>query len=346
MSGSVPWDEVRRAFDGPRIAGELGLESARERHKYACVWCSSSDGMHVYKDGGAKCFACGHSGSVIDLAAARWGVEPVEACRMLAERNGIRPDPLYRPERVVRPPKAVGLSPNTLQHRSEVYGDLVARTTLASQGRLYLEGRALSPDLAEVHGIRSMESPEEWRSAWATLHDLHGTAAMTDAGLWRDGRPWHPWGSKVPALLLPYLDPAGQVVAVRWRRLIPGNRRYMAPLRAPASIPWGAEAVEGPRPLELVLVEGELDALAARMAGYDAMALGGTTPAASVIEWVVEHVADVDGLALWFDDDAAGHAAVRRVALALGQRYGIQWLRSRVCQWRSVGDPAQTLGAA
>ena len=150
----------------------------------------------------------------------------------------------------------------------------------------------------------------------------------------------------MPALLLAYLDPTGQVVAVRWRRITPGDRRYMAPLKAATPIPWGAEVIEGPRPLELVLVEGELDALAARMAGYDAMALGGTTPSASVIEWVVEHVGDVDGLALWFDDDGAGRAAVKRMALALGHRYGVEWVRSRVCEWRSAGDPAETLGAA
>lgn len=149
----------------------------------------------------------------------------------------------------------------------------------------------------------------------------------------------------MPALLLPYLDVSGQVVAVRWRRITPGDKRYMAPLGAPTPIPWGAEVIDGPRPLEIVLVEGELDALAARAAGYDAMALGGTNPSSAVLEWVVEHAGDVDGLALWFDADDAGQAAVRRVAHALARRYGVEWCRSRVCAWRSAGDPAETLGA-
>lgn len=348
-TGPTPWSEVRRTLEGPRVAADVGLKPARERGKYGCVRCDSSDALHVYRDG-AKCFSCGWSGSVIDLYALARGVEPAEACRMLAERYGIRPDPMYRPERPERPERPVrpeprDPDPDVLPHRAEVYGDLVARTTLGDMGRRYLDARGLSPDLADVHGIRSLETPEAWRSTWTDLERTHGTDAMIAAGLWRDGRPWCPWRGQVPALVLPYLDPTGQVVAVRWRRMTPGDRRYMAPLGAPAPIPWGAEAVDGPRPLELVLVEGELDALAARMAGYDSMALGGTTPSGAVIDWLVEHVADVDGLALWFDGDDAGRKAVRTVALALGHRYGVEWVRSRVCQWRSAGDPAETLGA-
>lgn len=90
----VPYGEVNGALSGADVAGEVGLSPARERHKYACPACPSSNALHAYPrpKGGAYCFSCGASFSAVDLAAAALGLSPAEACRRLAERFGIRPE--------------------------------------------------------------------------------------------------------------------------------------------------------------------------------------------------------------------------------------------------------------
>jgi hypothetical protein len=343
VSGPIPWREVRRALDGPRIAADVGLRPARERDKYGCVACDSSDALHVYRNG-AKCYSCGWSGSAIDLAAAAWRIEPREACRRLAEQYGVQPDPMYRrtsPAPRSRPSRA---GADALRHRAEVYGELVARTTLGTDGRAYLAARGIAPALADAHGIRSAESPAAWRTTWAELERAHGADAMASAGLWRDGRAWYPWGGRVPAIALPYLSRDGQVEAVRWRRIDDAaERRYMAPLGAGARIPYRAEAVDGPRPLRLVVAEGELDALALVQAGYDAVGLGGATPSADVLAWLADALEDAEAVALWTDSDDAGDGAVDRLAAALAERYGAGWVREHVTRWRATADPADTL---
>lgn len=340
----LPWREVREGIGGPRVAAELGLTPARERGKYACVRCGSSDALHVYPIR-IKCYSCGWGGSVIDLAALALHVSPAEACETLASRFGIGRSSLNRPVPRIRREAPDPTEAMTQRRRTEVYGDLVAHARLGVRACQYLKGRRLNLDLAAVHGIRSFETPGAWKAAWAALESIHGLDGMLAAGFHGRGEPWYPWGAQVPAVLLPYVDPFGQVVAVRWRRITPGDRRYMAPLRSPAPIPWGAEALSGPGPLEIVLVEGEFDALAARMTGYDAIALGGATPSATVVRWIVENVRTVDALVLWPDDDNAGRAAMHRIALALGDRYGAEWVLSHVFSWRSERDPADILGS-
>lgn len=346
MTPPTPWSEVRRSLNGPRVAAELGLAPARARAKYACVTCDSSDALHVYSDG-AKCFACGWSGSVIDLASVAWRVEPGEACRMLAERFGIRPDPTYRPEPgPVNPPEPTGPDPTVLRCKAEAYGDAVALLTLGPLGRAYLSGRGLAPELAHAHGIRSLETPGAWEALHAALAERHAPEAIEAAGLGFNGRPWTPrkWRGGVPALTLPYLSRTGQVEALRWRRIDDAPEdRYMVPPKGGACIPWRAEAVDGPHPLHIVVAEGELDALALCQAGYDAVGLGGATPSGALLAWLVDALEDVAGLALWTDADAAGDGAVDRLAALLIERYGASWVRGRVRRWRAPSDPADTL---
>ena len=112
----------------------------------------------------------------------------------------------------------------------------------------------------------------------------------------------------------------------------------MAPIGAGARIPWRAEVFDGPHPLELVVTEGELDALSLVQAGYEAVALGGATPSGALLDWVVEAVTNVATLALWTDADNAGDAAVERLTRLLVERYGWDWIEGRVIRWRCPMD--------
>jgi hypothetical protein len=104
MMGALPWDDVNARPSGD-VAGLLGLAKARERHKYACPACDSSDALHAYpstggRGGGFTCWSCNRSFSNVDAAAVRWGMEPGDACRELAGRLGIvLPEPGTAPTR-------------------------------------------------------------------------------------------------------------------------------------------------------------------------------------------------------------------------------------------------------
>ena len=222
--------------------------------------------------------------------------------------------------------------------RSEVYGDMAAYLVLGPSGRAYLERRGLNPDFASVQGLRSIDGPTGWAELYEHLGSAHSTEALETAGLARDGKEWLPWWGRVPAILIPYFSRTDQIEAIRFRRLSPGERRYMAPIGAGARIPWRAEAFDGPWPLNLVITEGELDALSLLEAGYESAALGGATPSRAVLGWIVDAVEHANTVALWTDADAAGEGAVNRLARLLAERYGWAWVESHVVRWRSATD--------
>ena len=222
--------------------------------------------------------------------------------------------------------------------RAQVYGDMVTSLSLGPSGRAYLGGRGLNPDFASVQGLRSIDGSAEWIKLYNHLVSTHSREALEAAGLARDGKTWMPWWDKTPALLIPYFSRTDQVEAIRFRRMTPGDKRYMAPIGAGAQIPWRAKAFDGPRPLDLVITEGEIDALSLLQIGYESVALGGATPARVMLEWVVGAVEDAHTVALWTDADAAGDGAVDRLARLMAERYGLDWLEKHVVRWRSVTD--------
>ena len=358
--------EVNQALSGLRVAEEVGLEPAREQFKYACPARTrdSSDGLHAYprSGSGAHCFSCWTHFSAVDLAAAALGCSPPEACRHLTNRFEIQPDRAYQVHRKTRRartrPKSRSAESNTvpsddhglLQVRAEVYGGIVEELRLDSVGRRYLANRGLDLDLAYAQGFRSIDSPEQWRRLRQCLNAEYSVEDMVTAGfayLKQEGgswRSWFPWNEELPpALLIPYFSRTAQIEAIRFRRMVPGSPRYMALLKAGARIPWRCEAFDGPRPLELVITEGELDGLSLLQCGYDALALGGATPSRYVVEWVAEAAGDASSLALWTDADAAGKGAVDRLAAVLAERHGLRWVEEHVCRWSSEADPNDLL---
>lgn len=337
---SAPFREVNHELSGLRVAQEVGLKSARERHKFACVACDSSDALHAYpgQGDGLYCFGCGTSFSAVDLGSTVWGLSPVEVCRRLAERFGIESDLPYERSPTTRTESAKHVVDDLQRVRAEVYGDMVASLSLGSGGRAYLRGRGLNPDFASVQGLRSIDCLTEWSELYDHFASTHSMEALEAAGLARDGKAWMPWWGKAPAILIPYVSRADQVEAIRFRRMTPGDRRYMVPLGAGARIPWRAETFDGPRPLDFVITEGELDALSLLQAGYESVALGGATPSRAILESVVDAVEHASTIALWTDADAAGEGAVDRLARLLAERYGWDWVESHVVRWRSAID--------
>jgi len=351
---TLPFREVNERLTGEQAAREVGLKAARERRKFACPSCDSSDGLHGYPKPGAGsyCFACGTSFSAVDLAVAAWGLTPADACRRLADRLGIAydgpcappmttavPDPTPEPDEPAPDPTPEP----TNRLRAEALGVLVASMTLGPMGRDYLQSRGLDPDHASALGLRSWESDKEARSLLAHVATACGPGALEAAGFGTAGRVWLPWHGRVPALLLPTFEREGTAVhSVRFRRMDAGaGKRYMAPIGRGARVPWRSEAFDSPDPLELVIAEGELDGLALVQAGYESVALGGATPASALLAYVVEAAERCETLALWTDSDTAGNGAVDRLVNALVRRYGGAWTRAHVRRWRSRVDACE-----
>ena len=72
---------------------EHGGHAAKQKNKYSCVFCSSSDALWIYKNKSGsynyKCFSCGETGDVINLVKSKEGKKTVEAIKTLCEKNSI-----------------------------------------------------------------------------------------------------------------------------------------------------------------------------------------------------------------------------------------------------------------
>jgi len=230
---------------------------------------------------------------------------------------------------------APDIDPKAERVRAEVLGRIVERLDLGEIGRAYLRGRGRDPEVACRVGIRSIERPGDWRHALAGLTSRERDAAGLPGS-------WLPWGGRVPCLLLPYRV-GEEIRAIRCRRTTPGDVRYMTLRGGAPRIPWNVDALDGPRPLGIVVTEGELDALACLQSGREAVALGGASPSRALLHALVDGLADAASVALWFDDDRAGDQAAERVTDLLRERYGAPWVAAHVWRWRSASDPANLL---
>ena len=61
------------------------IEAKRQKDKYSCVFCNSSDALSVYatREGinNYKCFSCGEHGNIIDLVMSKHSISFLEAIK-------------------------------------------------------------------------------------------------------------------------------------------------------------------------------------------------------------------------------------------------------------------------
>ncbi len=353
----LPWTDVNEA-EAARVAELLGLESAREHHKYACPIHGGSDSLHAYEGAGAGffCFgACDRHFSNVDLAAETWCVEPSEACEQLAGLLGIllpkdgprrtRQKPRRQPWRsrparttrraakarqdgaqaavpeddLLQELRELGLVPSGA---STMYGGLLAELELTDRGADYLRGRGFDPGAAEAYGFRSLDGPEGWRELRDRLRESYLREELERAGL-------HHWPAGIdrsPALVIPYRS-QGEAIALRFRRLDAGEPKIvnLAGMPAPA-LPFNADALDGLEGEELHVCEGELNALSLRECGLRAIGLPGAGSWRT--EWT-PRVVRAGRVVAWYDSDPAGERGETKLADALQVALGSRWLEDR-----------------
>lgn len=357
------------ALSADRVAEALGLTKARERGKFACVACASSDGLHAYRgDGrGFYCFVCGTAFSNVDAALHRLGVDHATACAHLAGHFGLSADaPLpYRPPPASRKTatqtavtypaldrlRADGVVP---QMPTAVYAAVLEALTLTPNGAAYLRGRGIDPDSASDYGFRSIDGAREWAALGEQLGATFVDAELEAANLYRvpenhganhggksgeksGAAVWlPPWSGQRPALLMPYRV-AGEVVAIQLRDLTPGGDkkvRYRAliPTGAPRP-PFNADAVTDCAGDVLHVTEGELNAFTLMQSGARAV---GLKAAVWPDEWTAR-VRDVRRLVVWFDLDRGSEKKADTLGGMLQSAFGVPWLLDRT---RRVPLPA------
>ena len=376
MTDSLPWQAVN-ALPGDGVAKLLGLQKARESSKWGCLACESSDALHAYPGGprsGFHCWSCGQSWSNVDAAAHVLRVTPAEACKGLARAFGMALEKIERKrakDRMVEAGRiggkkgsanfsdpsrgdtrdivgqAVGMSGVTYQ-RAEVYGELMDALTLTEEGRAYLEGRSIDAGLAGAYGFRSVDRGD-WRPLTRALGDFD-QEQLEAAGFWK----WLPWKDRPPALVIPYwLD--GQVVALRFRRLDDGGRKYMSPVGVRMLYAFNLEALDGPdevpnavrdlersdqetrMSLEIHVTEGELDAFSLHQLGQVAVGLPGSMPSRDTLRGLAERLRPADRVVCWMDGDKAGDNGFVRLCRVFQAVNGGRWLRERVARRRIGG---------
>lgn len=281
--------------------------------------------------------ACGTSGGGVELVAALTGRTPADVLRDLAPRAGVvlergglsqvgtrPPRPLPRQRETPRPApapvadpcadlRAAGVIPAS---PDAVHTALVRHLALGDAGAAYLAGRGLDPAAARAYGFRSLETRADWDSLEAFLADNYTPEERTAAGLGT-----RPDLAGRPVLVLPYrtADGAG-CCGVRFRSLEGKEYRSLKGYSYP--VPFNADALAGAE--EVHLVEGEMNAYTLHTYGLAALGLPGAN-AGLPPGWLAA-LRPVVRLVAWYDADPAGEKARKKLAAALADALGVEWV--------------------
>ena len=306
-----------KELPGDTLVAALDLAAARERNKYGCPACGSSDGLHVYASG-VFCYVC--RAGAVDVAAAAWRCEPREAAERLLDRPAELPRESLRQHRRSER-RAVHVDGPAL---AAAVAEALAGAPLPVDAWEWLRGRGLAPDAAPLPSDLFGVAPNGWR-AFAEVLSAAGASAsdLTASGLvagWRGAFGW---------LIALYRDPEGKPNAVRLRAVTPPPPSWKG--RPPAggkwanlcgcspAWPWRCERVAAAR--TVVVAEGETDCMALELASAGAPGLvvlgvpGATT-------WRDEWAELLDGaerVCILADDDDAGETLAAAVARSCGR---------------------------
>jgi len=271
----IPDEIVEQVRDSADLVGMIGeavqLKRTGADYRGACPF---HGGTHrnfavIPKKGRYYCFVCHESGDVFSWLMKRFGMDYPTAVREVARRSGI-----VIPER----PERAGPDP-----REPLYGavavaqDWFTRQLLeapeAKVAREYLEHRAISLEVAAVHGLGFAPAGKAFLAAMATLGLDHQRLLQAGLAATRDD------GTVIARfrgrLQFPIHDLRGRVVGFGGRLLGPGEPKY---LNSPETDIFHKgrqlynlhQAKPAIRKEELViLVEGYFDVLRLVLAGID-----------------------------------------------------------------------------
>lgn len=311
----IDLDALKRAIDITDLARDLGLQVKGKQAK-----CFNAP-MHKRGDktpslgfdaktNRFKCFACGASGSIIDLYKEVKGVEVSQAIRDLAQMAGMEKSSMGTPQN--RAKKGIP-QPQTPQRQDGLnLGDFGAIYEalkgycgeLDTQSLAYLTGasRGLTPETIKRFGIFSIKdynATNRFLKEHYSLEQLQGAGLVSEAGnlLFYQHK-----------IITPFYA-GGRLVFLQGRRTDADHPRYLH-LKKPVPL-FNTDTLKGIRAGERAYIcEGVYDAMMLEQHGYKAVAILG------VNNFKPEMANLFKGLdvVLCLDNDESGREATKALA--------------------------------
>ena len=312
-------EEVRARADIVDVIGEfVALKKAGKEFKANCPFHEErTPSFHVVPDKGFfKCFGCGQSGDVFKFLMERQGMDFVEAVKHVAGRAGVEVREVKR--------SAEADDPNRPLYAINAFAQDWFRECLTdpdggAAARTYLDGREISPEVAERFGVGY--APDDWgalRSA-AGKHGLEDDL-MLEAGLLNTSdRKKDPYDRFRGRIMFPIESISGRVIAFGGRDFQSDQADAPKYLNSPETpiyrkgenlygLSWARHAVR--REECALLVEGYMDVVSLAAHGFDnTVAALGTALTSEQARLLARYTKRV---LLLFDSDAAGLRATFR----------------------------------
>ena len=317
-------DHLKEAVRGQDIAARLGLPGRGKR--FFCPVCQPAGGktpdLDIF-DKGFKCYKCGMTGDVIDLAVLIGGMTKAEAIEYLERMSGISrakdrgksaANPSDRPK-IACPTRSYAVKNQGKTEKQVIMAEdqvidlydrflkSVCRSIPGTPGAEYLAGRGIDAETADRAGVRYCP---DIGGLW-TLADRETIKASGLAALYVFQK------AGLSVLVFPYLR-AGRPVFIKVRCLLTKDeadkRQVPRFLNSAARVPclWNHDAIAGAG--RVLVCEGEIDALTAIQAGQVGVGLPGWS------HWKDAWIRDFRGktVILVMDADDAGRKGTRDIA--------------------------------
>lgn len=282
-------NRLKIAADPFRIATDLGLRGRGKR--FFCPGCQPAGGktpdLSVTVQG-FKCYKCGLSGDIIDLVVLAGRMSKADAIAYLEQKTGMdrRKGPGHDKgrEEIAAPGASWKAASADIQRlraeisaieaktdKSDLYDAFLQTVCIplkGTRGAAYLEKRGIDAEVADRYGVRYCPD-------LSGLWTLAEKKQIRDAGL---SSLYVFQKARLPFLVFPYIR-RGRPVMIKARCLLPKDEadRLEVPrfLNTGGVVPslWNHDAVQEAG--QVVICEGEIDALSAIMAGFVGVGLPG-----------------------------------------------------------------------
>lgn len=317
----IDLDGLKRSIDIAGLAAELGLEVRNRQARCFNSAMHTNNDRHFslgfdVKTNRFKCFACGESGTNIDLYMKVRGVSFPEAIQHLAQKAGYMPQQtLQRPKYKNRDNTGNKNSPDTAHvfnpQNSKIYRALECFCDGVDQESLdYLTGmkRGLSPETIKrfrLFSIKNYRKVNEYLTNNFSLEDLEGAGLLSRKNDTKEERNTIFYKHKI---IIPFVTD-GRITYLQGRRLDDEHPRYLN-IRPDVPLFNAALLKELHRGERIYVCEGVFDAMILQQYGYNAVAILGVN---NLKQHMITALNEYD-VVLVLDNDEAGRRATQEMA--------------------------------
>jgi DNA primase len=311
-----PTDEIKQKLDVTDVVGSyVSLKKSGKNYKGLCPFHGEktpsfmvSPELQIF-----KCFGCGESGDIYSFIEKIEGVEFIKALEILADRAGVKIE-------------SKSYDPNS-QLKKQIY--FINKATAAFYHHLLLNHGSGKRGLDYLIKKRNLtkKTIKEFQigfapNKWDLLHSFMKSKGFNDADLLAAGvitrtNKGNLIDKFVGRIVFPFTAITGKVVGFNGRTVYDREPKYLNTTETlvfnKSTYLYGLDKARVPIKTEgALLVEGQLDVVSAHQAGIkNVVATTGTSLTEGQLKVLSRYTKD---LALCFDSDSAGIAAVYRAA--------------------------------